>query len=509
MIKFIDDFLNKITMYRLVLYFLIALIILASILSLLGILSYNPLLILFSAGFITLICLIANKIFSSVFEAPTNVESAYITAFILALIITPPTVLADASYLWLALWASVWAMASKYIFAIGKKHLFNPAAFAVALTAIAINQPASWWVGTPALLPLVLIGGILVTRKIRRTDLVLGFLAAASVVVIGGHLSHGNNIITTAQQFFIYSPLLFFATVMLTEPLTAPPDRFLRIAYGALVGVLFLPSLHIGSLYSTPELALLAGNIFSYIVSPKQKLMLRLKKKIRVAADVYNFVLEPDHRLAFQAGQYLEWTVPHAKPDSRGNRRYFTIASAPSESDIVMGVKFYPKGSSFKWTLAKMKEGDVLAAGALAGDFVLPKNKSKKLAFIAGGIGITPFRSMISELLYRREKRDIALFYSNKTPDDVAYKDLFDQAGRSFGMKTFYVITDANTALPLWISYTGYIDKSLIMKTMPDWRERVFYLSGPHGMVAAFNATLQSMGVPRGHIKKDFFPGFV
>ena len=99
--------------------------------------------------------------------------------------------------------------------------------------------------------------------------------------------------------------------------------------HGALVGFLFSSSIHIVSVYSTPELALLAGNIFAYAVSPKHKFILELKEKILVASDVYDFVFKSDHKLKFKHGQYLEWTLGHDGQDARGIRRYFSIASSP------------------------------------------------------------------------------------------------------------------------------------------------------------------------------------
>ena len=169
MLTFVDNFLNKITMYRLVLYYLIGLLVVALLLSLFGILPYNPVGLVYSVFFITLLCWIVNVIFAWIFSMPgdINVESVYITALILALIITPIKIL-DVQYFGFVAWAAVWSQTSKYILAVNRKHIFNPAAFAVALTAITINQSASWWVGTAVMLPFVLIAGFLIVRKIRR-----------------------------------------------------------------------------------------------------------------------------------------------------------------------------------------------------------------------------------------------------------------------------------------------------------------------------------------------------
>lgn len=141
--KFIDNILNNITMYRLVLYYLVILLLWAFILGFFGLLPFDSSALAFSVVLITLVCVATNWIFARTFKAETNVESVYITALILALIISPVTA-SNRDEVGFLIFASVWAMASKYIFAIGKKHIFNPAAFAVALTAFAINQPATW-----------------------------------------------------------------------------------------------------------------------------------------------------------------------------------------------------------------------------------------------------------------------------------------------------------------------------------------------------------------------------
>jgi ferredoxin-NADP reductase len=273
----------------------------------------------------------------------------------------------------------------------------------------------------------------------------------------------------------------------------------LQIIYGAFVGLIFAPQVNILSIYSTPELALLLGNIFSYIVSPKGKYVLKLKEKIQIAPDVYDFAFALDKSIKFRPGQYLEWTLAHEKPDNRGNRRYFTISSSPLEQDLKIGVKFYENSSSFKKALLSMQAGDEIVASQLAGDFVLPKNNKKKLVFIAGGIGITPFRSMIKYLVEKNEKRDITLFFSNRNASGIVYQDVFLQAKEQLGITPVYSISDL----------TGPITKEMIIKEVPDYIERIFYLSGPRGMVLAFKNILNEIGVSKTHIKTDFFPGLV
>jgi len=358
------------------------------------------------------------------------------------------------------------------------------------------------------MMPFVVAGGLLVVRKIRRFDLVVSFLIATILTILGFSLLKGSNFITVAGKVLFYSNLLFFAFVMLTEPLTTPPTKTLRIFYGSLVGFLFAPQIHIGFIYSTPELALLIGNIFSYLVSPKGKHILKLREKMLIAPDIYDLSFNVDRKFVFQPGQYLEWTLGHKHPDNRGNRRYFTIASSPTEEELRLGVKFYPDSSSFKKSLASMGIESEIVASQLAGDFVLPRYKQQKLVFIAGGIGITPFRSMIKYLIDRNEKRPIIIFYSNKIASDIVYEDVFNEAYEKLGIKTVYTLTDTEFIPGNWRGQKGYITEQMIVKEVPDYKERLFYISGPHSMVAAFEKVLRNIGIAKRQIKTDFFPGF-
>ena len=520
----IDAQLSKITMYRVVLYYVAALLVVAVGLGALKLIPYQPTAIIFSVLFITTICVVANMLFAKVFKAFANAESVYITAFILALIISPPSAFLDSHYFMIAIWASVWAMASKFMFAIYKKHIFNPVAIGVVMSGL-VGLTATWWVATFWMMPLVLVGGLLVTRKIQRFDLVVSFLVFALGTILASRFLYSSvtpdigSVVTILQKSLIDAPAFFFAFAMLTEPLTTPPKRSLRILYGAFVGIIFAPAMHLWGVYSTPEIALVIGNIFSYLVGPKGKFFLTLKEKTLIAADTYNFAFAMDgaRMLHFKPGQYLEWTVPSdAKGidgktlagDSRGNRRYFTIASSPTERVISLGAKFYAPPSTFKKVLLAMKPGENILAGQLAGEFTLPKDVHQKLVFIAGGIGITPFTSMVTYLCDIKEKRDAVLLYTNRTEADIAYKEIFDRGAAEIGLRTIYALTDTATISPSWTGERGYITADMIRVKVPDYAEREFYLSGPHSMVVAFEKTLLDMGVKRRMIKKDFFPGF-
>jgi ferredoxin-NADP reductase len=502
MIRLIDHLLDRVTVYRLALYYLLTLVVAALVLGLFGVVPYDPIAVAFSTAPIVATCWATNLVFSRIYEAPANSESVYITALILVLILQPVAA-TDLRGIGVLIFASVWATASKFVFAIGRKHIFNPAAFGAVLPAYLLGQPATWWVGgNLGLLPVVLLGGLLVVRKLRRFDLVLAFiLVDLAIVFLTTEPPHYRIALT---QTLLHSPLFFFAFIMLTEPLTAPTMRLPRLAFGALVGVLFAPNIHFGSFYLTPELALLIGNAFAFVVSPKGRHVMTLESIERAAADTYDFIFRPHRKLAFQAGQYLEWTLPPDESDSRGNRRYFTLASAPSEGAVRLGVKLYPDSSAFKRMLAAMEPGDTIHASQLAGSFTLPGNPETKLAFLAGGIGITPFRSMLQHLLDQGEKRPIVMLYGNERRQDIAYRDVIEAAERELGIRTVHALAKGARRG----EYPSYIDKRLVRAVIPDYRERIFYISGPQAMVRDLRKMLLKMGVRRSRIKTDFFPGF-
>ena len=159
--------------------------------------------------------------------------------------------------------------------------------------------------------------------------------------------------------------------------------------------------------------------------------------------------------------------------------------------------KFYEKSSTYKQALQKMEINSEMVISHLQGEFTLPDDQSKKLVFIAGGIGVTPFRSMIKYLVDKNEKRNIVLLFSNKTAADIFFKELFDE-GRNIGLRTVYVNTERD----------GFIDEKLIQKEVPDYKDRLFYVSGPEPMVEAFCKMLRSMGIDKVNLKRDFFPGY-
>ncbi len=500
--KYIDRFLDRVTMYRLLLYYLVGLLGVAMIFSALGTLSYSPYAIAGSAVFAVGVAFSVNYVFAKIWQTPTNWESSILTGLILALIISPP---ASPSNLLFIGAASALAMASKYILAIRNKHIFNPAAIAVVLTAFGSQETASWWVGGAALMPFVLIGGLLLVRKIRRTKMVAVFIGTAVIATTLAAIAIGHDVVSTWQNILLHSSLFFLAFVMLTEPLTSPTTKTKRYLYAGLVGLLFVPYIHFESIYSTPELALVVGNLFAFLITPMVKVKAAVGRRLYYGSSTESIELVPERPFKYQAGQYMEITLPHPRADKRGLRRYLTIASSPTERNLQIGVRYYNPGSTLKVALRTLTAP--LVIGQVGGDFVLPKDSNQKLAFIAGGIGITPFRSMIKYVADTGDKRSIVLLYGERSADDIVYADIFEAARKTANVRTTYVVSSPTTISSSYV-LNGQINNNVIQSQIPDYVERIFYVSGPQPMVRAMKETLMTMGVPRRNVKVDYFSGY-
>jgi ferredoxin-NADP reductase len=192
--------------------------------------------------------------------------------------------------------------------------------------------------------------------------------------------------------------------------------------------------------------------------------------------------------------------------DLRGNRRTFSIESAPGDDEVKFVIKISERSSSFKKKLLGLKKGDHITAGHLAGDFVLPKDTSKKLVFIAGGIGITPFLSMVRHIIKTKQSRDIVLFYIVSQQSDFCYPGVWEIASQ-YGVRVIPVLTGEETA-PSWKGLRGRLSKETIAKEVPDYTKRRYYLSGPNALVNAYRSAVTSFGVRTTDIVTDYFSGY-
>lgn len=487
------------------LYYVTALYSLAIIFSFFKLLPYNWFDLLTSGCYIIAICFVVNQLIAKIFNVHPNYESQLITGTILALIVGPLPLLQNIIFLTIIATIS---MASKYILTFRKQHIFNPVAIAVTIGAVLTGQGASWWIGGAIMLPFITVMGIIMARKLRRFHLILSFLISFSIVL---SLQSLNSVGVSAlpnllQSAFLSPPLLFFTFVMLTEPITSPADRKMRIYFGIFSGVIYaLFSVYLNVFY-TLELALIVSNLVFRVLSFSEKFDLILQQKREIANGILEFVFEPTRRISFTAGQYLEWTVPHKHTDSRGNRRYFTISSSPSEKKITLVVKIPEKPSSYKNALKNLKHGDSIYATNLEGEFVLSKDSKQKYVFIAGGIGITPYLSYIKFALEKNQRIDGVLFYIARDKSEFVYKDLLNDASKKLGLKVVYVVGE--NPPKEWTGEVGRLSEEMIKRYVSDVEKPVYYISGPQPMVMAYEDLLQEIGSGKIKYKADFFSGY-
>lgn len=480
MLSKFDDILNTITMYRLVLYSLVWLVGIVMILSVIGILNYSPLILIGVLTVLMIVGFVTNVGLAKLYNITPNFESGIITTFILFFVLAVPTTLSE----WLAIGIGTFiAIASKYIITWRGAHIFNPATLGAVVVGLTGLSFASWWIATPVMLPFVAIVAILIVRKTRRFGLFFSFIIPSLLLL----LLQGSTLSTILLSF----PLIFFASVMLTEPATSPNTNKWRIVYGMLVGIIVASGL---GFFSSPQFALLVGNLLAFIVSFRVSSRLELVAKTKLANGIYDFAFKADKKMTYVPGQYMDWTLPDISYNSRGNRRTFTIASSPQQDELHIGVRFSESGSIFKQKLLSLKKGDEVYAGRVAGDFLLPHASNKKLVFIAGGIGITPFIAMLQHLIITKQKRDIVLFYFVSKPDDIVYTDILEKA-KKYGLKTVQMVGPKKR-----------LDKKALQKYISDYPDREFYLSGPPAMVRSYQASLKNLAVKKIHT--DFFAGY-
>lgn len=219
-----------------------------------------------------------------------------------------------------------------------------------------------------------------------------------------------------------------------------------------------------------------------------------------IAHNISSFYFKPDKPIHYIAGQFTEIYLPHEHHDKRGTKRWFTLSSAPSDELLAVTTNFAPeKSSSFKEELLSLQHGAELSAASPMGDFVLPKDPSIPLVFVAGGIGCTPFHSIIKELQNTGEERDITLLYSARTLDTVAFRETFDQLGEKFKI----ILSQED-----WDGLTGQISAEMILELTQPSDDHYLYISGPEPMVETIWKDLKASGFNKRHIYTDFFPNY-
>jgi ferredoxin-NADP reductase len=219
------------------------------------------------------------------------------------------------------------------------------------------------------------------------------------------------------------------------------------------------------------------------------------------SGDVVTFWFKPERRIHFSAGQYVELYLPHEPCDDRGTRRWFTISSSPNEADIAITVGFPPKASSFKQTLQALRPGVTVSLSDPLGDFVLPKDTTIPLVFIAAGTGSTPYASMVKWLQERDEARDVQLIYSTSSPDMFLFSELWKT------YKPLQLVRMISHTDSTWDEHIGHLNIPMILETIGGTGDKLVYLAGPQSLIEPLHDQLL-MHIPRSRILLDYFPGY-
>jgi ferredoxin-NADP reductase len=496
--ELVNKMSNLFTMYKGMSFGLLAIWAAALALAFFNQINYSPIAMVVSLVVVVASVYGASYACGRIFGVQVHGESSLITGIILALIISPTL---EVGGLVVLLFAGVIAGVSKFIVVHNGRHIFNPAALAAFVIGVAGLGGASWWVATPVLAPIVLLVIGIVLYKSHRLLVAGVFLAVAVPILLIIFATYGTTFLENAYLLLSW-PLLFVAGVMLIEPLTLPPRKWQMYVEAAIVGVLFAVPLNLIIIDMTPALAILVGNIVATIFLARERISLVFKKRRPLTPTTDEYIFTPNKPIHFTAGQYLEVQLPHKKADFRGYRRSFSVTSAPGENEIAFGIKFYTPSSSFKAALKALPLGSTISATGYWGDFVLPKNPSTPVLYIAGGIGITPFISHLQAT--KKDIRNTVLIYAVNNPDEIAYKDILIRSG----IKVIIVTKEKLQDLPYGWKQVKHsrISEDIIAKCVTDITKRHAYISGPTPFVGSTKRALKALKAK--HVETDYFVGY-
>ncbi|MCC3294739.1 oxidoreductase [Arthrobacter sp. zg-Y411] len=494
----LNTFLGRWTMYRLTVWLLLACVLWSFVLSLTGVLFYTPTELAATAATAVASALVTSRVAGLLLRTRPQTDSSLITGLILYFLFWPGT---DGAQLGIVALAAAVATASKYVLAVRRRHIFNPAAVGAFVVAAAGLGGAVWWVATPWMLVAVLPASVLILYRNRLLPMAGVFVLTAAAIIFVRFLAAGEAPVEALTIIAGSYPIVFLAGFMLTEPLTLPPLRWQRLAEAAVVGVLFAVPFSLGPVAMSPELALLIGNALAFATGQRGAVRLRLKSSRALTPTARELVFEPTRPVRYRAGQYLELAVPHFEPDSRGSRRIFSITTAPSAPDTVaVGLRVADPSSSFKKSLLKMRPGAEVTATAVAGDFLLPRDRTKPVLMIASGIGITPFISQLRQAC--GEGRDVVLVYAASSIDELAYAAELQELDVRVLICT---PTDPGFAGGTWLG-PGLPGADVLKREVPDLASRAVYVSGSPQAVASARKAVREAGGRR--VRTDPFLGY-
>lgn len=224
-----------------------------------------------------------------------------------------------------------------------------------------------------------------------------------------------------------------------------------------------------------------------------------LKEKKVIATETMAFVFEyGDQEFTFRPGQFVDVTLENPKyKDDQGITRAFSIASSPLDNYLMVATRL--TDSAMKKSLAELELERLVHVDGPLGSFKLHSDKAVPAVMLTGGIGITPFRSIIKDATEQSSEQKLTLIYSNRTPEDAAFVDDLEE-WQSHNVN-FNFITR-------WTKEDGHIDESFLKKHIKNLAAPMYYVAGPAGMVAGTTQLLIEIGVKEDNIRFEEFAGY-
>jgi ferredoxin-NADP reductase len=234
----------------------------------------------------------------------------------------------------------------------------------------------------------------------------------------------------------------------------------------------------------------------------------KLKAQKTLCAGTTAFYFEKPEKFEFQAGQFFNFTLLNPdETDLEGSTRALSIASAPHEPNLMVAMRL--RTSAFKRALNSLPlETELLLQGPF-GSMTLPRNTTRPAVLLAGGIGITPFRSLVWNAAESFSPRRILLFYSVRVPEEAAFlEELRDMEQYNMRYKFICTVTQPKRTRMLWRGETGRISIDLLSKWIPDVTVPIYYVAGPPGMVTGVRQMLIGAGIAEEDIRAEEFYGY-
>ena len=234
----------------------------------------------------------------------------------------------------------------------------------------------------------------------------------------------------------------------------------------------------------------------------------KLMRREEVAEGTMAFHFEKPSEFNFTAGQFADVTLTDPpETDVEGNTRTFSIASPPFENELVFTTRM--RDTAFKRSLKNVPLATEVKIGSAGGSFTLHKNPAKPAVFLAGGIGITPFLSIVRQADRDKLPQQLYLFYSNRRPEDAAFLDTLQTLETTNpNFRLICTMTEMSKSKKEWKGETGLLDKKMLSRHLTVLRVPIYYIAGPPTMVAAMRQTLVSAGIEEDDIRAEEFSGY-